>query len=144
MYRLLAAAKMRVDATVFDKRKALPRLYDEQRFYQTVWWLHFKFVAPKILRPGDRLLLTAASLGTKKKKADFHNAVQRVAKQVVPITHQVAFWSHESDPCLQVADYCTWAIQRNWEQGDPRSRTLIAHHIKSEFDVWKYGATNHY
>jgi hypothetical protein len=28
---------------------------------------------------------------------------------------------HMSDPCLQVADYCTWAIQRKWERGDERS-----------------------
>ncbi|HVH51423.1 MAG TPA: DUF3800 domain-containing protein [Gaiellaceae bacterium] len=144
VYDLLADQDFRVDATIFEKRKALPRLHEEERFYQMVWWLHFKFVAPQILSAGDRLLVTAASLGTKKKRADFHNAVRRVAQQVVSVEHQVAFWPHESDPCLQVADYCTWAIQRKWESGDDRSHVLIADKIASEFDVWQIGETTYY
>lgn len=144
VFELLGGFEFRVDATIFEKRKALPRLYEEARFYQMVWWLHFKFVAPKIVRAGDRLLVTAASLGTKKKRADFHHAISRVASQVVPVEHRVAFWPAESDPCLQVADYCTWAIQRKWELGDERSHVLIADKIRSEFDVWGIGPTNYY
>jgi hypothetical protein len=108
------------------------------------WYLHFKFVAPRIVTSTDRLLVTAASLGTRKKRADFHYAVKRVAAQVAPVTHQVAFWPYESDPCLQVADYCTWAIQRKWERGDARSHALIASKINTEFDVWEIGRTYYY
>jgi hypothetical protein len=146
VFGLLAGQNFRVDATILEKRKALPRLYaDESYFYQMAWYLHFKFVAPRIVTPADRLLVTAASVGTRKKRADFHNAVRRVVRQVAPVAeHQVAFWPYASDPCLQAADYCTWAIQRKWEQSDDRSHVLIRDKIASEFDVWEIGKTFYY
>jgi hypothetical protein len=48
-------------------------------------------------------------------------------------------WPSASDPCLWVADYCTWAIQRKWERGDTRSDDLIKDRIRSEFDIWERG-----
>ena len=144
VYGVLAGMNFRVDATILEKRKTQPHLQTEESFYQMAWYLHFKYVAPRIVSAGDRLLLTAASLGTKKKRAGFHNAVQRVARQVTPAAHQVAFWPYESDPCLQVADYCTWAIQRKWELNDPRSHVLIAGKIRSEFEVFERGQLYYY
>ena len=136
VFALLGAATFRVDATILEKRKTQPHIRAEERFYQMAWWLHFKHVAPQVASSHDRLLVTAASLGTKARRAAFHGAVRRVVDQVSPtLTYQVASWPHESDPCLQVADYCTWAIQRKWEQGDDRSQVLIASKISSEFDV---------
>jgi hypothetical protein len=40
-----------------------------------------------------------------------------------------------SEPCLVVADYCTWAIQRKWERDDQRSHELIAGKIASEIQA---------
>ncbi len=109
------------------------------------WFLHFKYVAPQIATPSDRLFVVAASLGTKKKRGIFHTAVDDVVHQVSPCrSYRVAFWPMESDPCLQVADYCTWAIQRKWERGDERSYKLIAPKIATEYDVWAVGSTYYY
>jgi hypothetical protein len=44
----------------------------------------------------------------------------------------------------QVADYCTWAIQRKWERQDQRSHALIASKVQSEFDVWARGKVQYY
>lgn len=145
VFSLLAQAGFRVDATILEKPKALPRLQNEAGFYQMAWYLHFKYVAPRIVAAGDRLLVTAASLGTKRQRGIFHSAVSSVVFQVSPaLQHRVAFWPYQSDPCLQVADYCTWAIQRKWEGGDTRSHALIANKIASEFDVWQVGTTYYY
>jgi hypothetical protein len=145
VFDLLQSADFRVDATIFEKRKALPRLQQERPFYKLAWYLHFKHVAPQIASRSDRLFVTAASLGTKKKRRLFHVAVDDVVDQVSPCrSHRVAFWPVDSDPCLQVADYCTWAIQRKWERGDTRSHELIADKIKSEFNVWEIGSTYYY
>lgn len=58
VYGPLAGKEIRVDATIFEKRKALPRLYEEARFYQMVWWLHFKMrlitVFRGVLPPGPQ------------------------------------------------------------------------------------------
>ena len=145
VFNLLAAADFRVDATILEKRKAIPRLQNEASFYQMAWYLHFKYVAPRIVAHGDRLLVTAASVGTKKQRGIFHGAVNSVVFQVSPtLAHRVAFWPCQSDPCLQIADYCTWAIQRKWEGGDDRSHVLIANKIRSEFDVWETGTVYYY
>lgn len=146
VFALLGAAPLRIDATILEKRKAQPHITaSEARFYQMAWYLHFKFVAPQIVAAGDRLLVTAASLGTRKKEAIFYNAVGRVVAQVSPTTtYRVAAWPAATDPCLQIADYCTWAIQRKWESGDTRSHVLVAPKIQSEYDVWHVGTTYYY
>ena len=57
---------------------------------------------------------------------------------------EVAFWPSNSDPCLQIADYCTWAIQRKWEKNDSRSYDLIKDKIVSEYDIFRFGSTYYY
>lgn len=145
VFELLSTMDFRVDATILEKRKAQAHLQNEHAFYKMAWYLHFKYVAPRIAHRSDRLFVAAASLGTKKKRGAFHTAVDDVVRQVSPCrSHRVAFWPAASDPCLQVADYCTWAIQRAWERGDDRSRALIESKISSEFDVWQSGSQYFY
>jgi hypothetical protein len=146
VFDLIGKVNLRVDATIFEKRKAQPHISaSPQAFYKMAWYLHFKHVAPRVARRDDRLFVGAASLGTKRKRGTFHRAVNDVVFQVAPCaSHRVAFWPAESDPCLQVADYCTWAIQRKWERKDERSRALIAHQIKSEYEVWRVGDQYYY
>lgn len=146
VYSLIAATPLRVDAIVLEKRKTYPHVRaTEERFYQTAWYLHMNYVAPKIVSPGDDLLVVSASVGTEKKRKAFHAAVTSVMKQVSSTSLvRVACWKGVSDPCLQVADYCAWAIQRKWESSDDRSYVLIQPKIKTEFDVFALGSTYFY
>jgi hypothetical protein len=145
-FAALAPWEFRVDATILEKCKAQPHLTaDEARFYKTAWYLHFKYVAPRIVRAGDELLLIAASLGTRKKRSAFHAAVRDVVSQTTPTTaFRTASWSASSDPCLWVADYCCWAIQRKWERGDDRSYVLIRNKIRSEFEPFRFSTATYY
>lgn len=89
--------------------------------------------------------MVGASLGTKRKRQSLHEAIVDVVKQVTStVQYCVAAWSANSDPCLQVADYCSWAIQRKWERGDERSYALTAGKIMTEFDVFRSGRTQYY
>lgn len=145
VFDLLQAADFRVDATIFEKSKARPYLQSDQALYKLAWYLHFKYVAPKVVRRDDRLFVMASSLGTKKRRGAFHNAVDDVVHQVAPCRrYRVAFWPAASDPCLQVADYCTWALQRKWELNDARSYDVIKSKVGTEFDVWAVGKTHYY
>ena len=147
VFGLLAQHSFRVDSTILEKPKAQPHLAaDEHAFFKLAWYLHFKHVARDIVQPGDELQIVSASLGTKKKRAQFCAAVEEVAKQVVPLNTKwrVSTWSAASDPCLQAADCCCWAIQRKWERADLRSHGLIAGKIRTEFDCWRTGTTNFY
>lgn len=146
VFKVLQAHDFRIDATILEKAKAKPSIRPTQeRFYQMAWFLHMKYVAPRVVSSGDGLLVIGASVGTKKRRAAFHSAVRDVIQQVSPTTaFQVASWDGVSDPCLQAADYCAWALQRKWEGGDDRSYRLIAPKIRSEFDVFKLGTTRYY
>ena len=108
-------------------------------FKHTVRWI--------VPRLDDQLMVTTASIGVKKGQADFSNAVLDVLKQTQKIdagSWRTTFCSSASDPCLQVADYCTWALQRKWERGDTRSYDLIKHKIKYEYELWEHGKTHYY
>jgi hypothetical protein len=145
VFACLQGLDIRVDATVLEKRKAQPHLQSETGLYKIAWFLHFKYVAPRIVRRDDRLFVAAASIGTKRRRGLFHSAVHDVVFQVSPVlSYRVAFWPCESHPCLQIADYCTWAIQRKWERNDVRSYDLIRPLVRTEYDVWSIGTTHYY
>jgi hypothetical protein len=58
--------------------------------------------------------------------------------------YQAAFWPAESDPCLQIADYITWAAQRKYEQQDERSYNVIKDKVRTEFRPFDSGSTYYY
>ncbi|HVE45801.1 MAG TPA: DUF3800 domain-containing protein [Acidimicrobiales bacterium] len=146
VFRLLADVDLRVDATILEKRKALPRLQqDKEHFYKFAWYYHFKHVAPRIASSKDELLVVIASIGTKKRRKGIRLGIEDVIWQSSrTTTWEVAFWPAESDPCLQIADYCTWAVQRKWEANDDRSYQIIKPKIRSEYNLWSAGTTYYY
>jgi len=146
VYDELLKHPFRVDTVVLDKPKAQPQTHtSEPTFYKYAWFYHFKYVAPRIVNADDELLVVAAALETKRKRDVFHAAVEDVCSQVAPVARfQTAFWPAVGEPCLQVADYCCWAIQRKWEQGDDRWYRLIRSKVRSEFNLWGSGRTTYY
>ncbi|NLN74884.1 MAG: DUF3800 domain-containing protein [Armatimonadetes bacterium] len=146
VFELLCQHEFRVDATLLDKPKTVPHLAsDEIRFYKQAWYLHLKYLVPRVVASDDEVFLIAASFGTKAKKTAAHNALRDVIAHVAPSrTFEVAFWPASTDPCLQVADYCCWAIQRKWESKDARSHVLIADKVKTEFDAFAISNQQYY
>ncbi len=95
--------------------------------------------------PATELMVTAASIGTKRGQVAFTEAVNDVVfQQTAGIHWRTAFWPAQTDPCLQIADYCTWAIQRKWERGDTRAYDLIKSKVVREYDLWKNGEQHYY
>lgn len=146
VFGLLDAHEFRIDATIIDKRKVRPHLaVDESLFYKTAWYLHAKYLLGRVGSAGGELLVVSATLGTKKRQQSLSTAVNDVILQTAGhLDVKTAFWSAASEPCLQVADYCSWAIQRKWERADNRSYLLIADKIASEFDVFASSTTTFY
>jgi hypothetical protein len=145
VFSLIEGFNVRVDALLLEKAKAMPHIRaTEERFYQHAWFYLMKYVAPRL--SCDELLVVTASLGNKKKRrAAFYLAVQDVMSQVAQqIRYGTACWEASSDCCLQVADYCGWAIQRKWEAGDAGAYSQIAGKIRSEYDLFGSGSTVYY
>lgn len=146
VFALLQNHDFRVDATILEKAKAQPHVRETQeRFYKYAWYFHLKHVGPKVFDGCDQAFVCAASIGTKKAKGIFRNTLNSVVDQTIPgLEWRTSFWEAKSDPCLLVADYCCWAIQRKWESGDDRSYVLIQDEIATEFDLWRSGTTTYY
>lgn len=148
VFEMIAATPgIRVDATILEKSKAQPQVRaSHASFYKYAWFYHFKHIAPLIAEGKQEILIAAASVGTGRKKTAFKLALESVATQVTPLRKRssVAFWPAHSEPCLQIADYCTWAIQRKWERGDARAYDLIEKMVESEYDLWSRGGKHYY
>lgn len=139
VFGVLQGLDFHIDCTVFEKAKAYARIrQNDEYFYKLACFLHFQHVLARS-QAGDELLVVAASLGTKSKKRAFQQAFNDVVGQCSPVGHSTAYWSASAEPCLQAADYCSWAIQRKWERDDLRSYALIQPKIRSEFDAWRVG-----
>jgi Protein of unknown function (DUF3800) len=141
VYGLIGDADFRFDVTILDKRKAYEDVARDPVYaYKLAWYLHFKYVAPRIVKPADDLMVVASSLKINRKKIVVARSVRDVVMQVSNASRvRTAFAPAISDPCLQIADYMTWAVQRKYEIGDARSYKLIGSKIMSEFQPFLRG-----
>jgi hypothetical protein len=145
VYDVIRSHNVNIQATICEKAKAKPEITTSRaRFYKYPWYYQFKHALAPNLSPGDDLLVTAASIGTKKERATFCSELSDVMGQTVRAKWAVDFRPSQCDPCLQVADYCAWAIQRKWERGDTLSYDLIRHQITYEYELWKHGSVKYY
>jgi hypothetical protein len=139
VFAVLAAADFHVDVTLLEKAKTPSELrVSEEVFYRHAWRVHLQRIAPLIATPADELFVVGASLGTRRKRNAMYAAVSEIVRGASPTPElRVAFWAANSDPCLQVADYCCWAVRRKWESGDFWAYRQIEEKIRSEVDVLK-------
>jgi hypothetical protein len=146
VFDLLAAGQFRADVTILDKSKTQDHLRaDARQFYKQAWYFHFQDLAPSVVKADDELLVVASSLQVNRKKQAIHTAVFDVVQQLSPTTDfRTAFWPSVSDPCLQVADYVIWAVQRKYEQGDPSAYRRISSRIQGERFPFRNGPTIFY
>ena len=145
VYEIILKKDFRVQATIMEKSKAQPQCkLSKPCFYQYGYYYHFKHGIAKRLTSESETLVTTASLGNKKERIAFENAVNDVMIQTKRGKWKADFMPCHSDPCLQVADYCAWAIQRKWEREDTRSYDLIADRVEYEFDLWQRGTAHYY
>ena len=135
-----------VQVTVMEKSKAQPHIrLTRPTFYQYGWFYHFKHGVSKRVLPSVDTLVTAATIGTRKERAAFQGAVNSVMRQTMqPGKWKTDFCAAAADPCVQVADYCAWAVQRKYEMHDARSYDLIKDRISYEYDLWGRGRTHYY
>ncbi|WP_296719656.1 DUF3800 domain-containing protein [Erythrobacter sp.] len=136
----------RFQFTACEKSKAEPQVTaSKERFYKIPWFYHFRHGIAPHLQPGDRLIVTAASIGSKKERASYTSALRDVVNQSAPtVDWAIDFRPALADPILQAADYCAWAVQRAWERRDTRSIDLIHSRLTYSYDLWQRGKKHYY
>jgi len=145
VFGVIANADLRVQATIMEKSKSQPQVRPSAaRFYHYGWYYHFKHSQPLPVRTGSEILVTTAKIENAKHQAAFSSGVHDVLQQLAAGQWRTHFCRSVSDPCIQVADYCAWAIGRKWESGDRRSYDLIKNRITYEYDLWAAGTTHYF
>jgi hypothetical protein len=136
-----------VDATVIEKRKTGPALQDTAKFYPKMLGYHLRYILEHVDWHGvaEVVVITDRIPVTKKRRA-VEKAVKQTLSEMLPkgALYRVMHHDSKSNFDLQIADYCTWAIQRKWTQSDERSYQLIHSAIRSEFDIFRTGTTHYY
>lgn len=147
VFEVLARHEFTVDVTILEKAKAHPRIRrSDEGFYKHAWFYHLKYFADRSFQPDDDLTVICSTLGTKKRQRLFREAVEDVVTQCCDLRVKRRVVAHPcaTDVCLQAADYALWAVMRDIEQGDDRSRRLIKDKIRSNFQLFGWGSKYYY
>lgn len=138
VFGVLMRHDVAVQATIMEKSKAQPHTRQSAHlFYQYAWRNHLERAAMTCLAPDSELLLVTATIGVDRQREIYGISVSHVCRETIGNTRWIATARpSQTEPCLQLADYCTWAIQRKWEMGDSSYYNLIRHRITYENDVW--------
>ena len=140
VFDLIAAFPFRVDGTIAHKEHVDAHLRaDPVRLYKVVVYKHLKRLS-KDLRETPEVQVTCAALGTRREQRAHAEGLEDILRSVRRRRDwREAMWSSAADPCLQLADYCCWAIQRRWERDDDRSYALIQDKIATEVELFAGG-----
>ena len=138
---------MSIDALIVEKRKTHPNLQQEAVFYPELlgYFLRHALRATH-LEPYKEVLLLTAKLKSGRKSKEFERTVKTTLSRVLPGNVRWRVLHHPSH-CnfdLQIADYCSWAIFRKWNNGDSRSYDLIRPAIRRETDMFARGTKYYY
>ena len=145
---LRAHLNWRFAAIVVEKAKVNPTIRDPSHFYPKFAFMLLTFVFRGCLRPGtnDALIFTDA-LPLKARRDSVEKAIKKACRaELDPGIRFESYHHHRaSNAWIQVADYCSWAIYRKWQHGDPRSyEQLRVRLLKPELDVLAGGETWYY
>jgi len=138
---------MRIDAVIVEKRKTHPHLQLESRFYpEMLGYLLRHVLLARDLEPYKEVIVMTARLKTGARGKEFERIVKVTLATKLPKTVRWRVLHHPSH-CnfdLQVADYCSWAIYRKWNDEDLRSYSLISSAVRKEFEIFRRGAKFYY
>ncbi len=86
--------------------------------------------------PDEQVVVVTDTLPVKRTKRAVEKAFKTyIAQNLGSRSYTIVHHSSAAHACLQVADYCTWAVQRKWQHGDERSYQLIRPFVRSELEI---------
>ncbi len=132
-----------IDAVIVEKAKTHPALHSARRFYPLIFRILLQHVIRRHERTQgiDEVFCVADPIGTKKERKAVEKGLKTTLSNelVSRFEFRVLHLDSFSEPCLQAADYCCWAIYKKWRENELRPYNKIKHAVKSEFDVFRWG-----
>lgn len=119
---MLNFASWNFASIVVDKPRLNPVIRDADTFYPKFMSMVLRFVFKGRVRPSTaRAMIYTDTLPfpSKKRVIAVETAIKASCRKDLPaaVTFEVCNHRRESNPWIQVADYCCWSVCRKWEHG---------------------------
>jgi hypothetical protein len=132
---------IRIDSIIVEKRKTVPTWQVAEIFYPKILAYLIRYIF-KGVRASDykEIIVVTDQLPLNKKREAIVKGVKQALSAMLPAKNYRVL-HHDSKSCfdLQIADYCTWAIQKKWSQNELRPYSIIEPVVFSEFDIFRNG-----
>jgi hypothetical protein len=132
---------------VIEKAKVNPAIRDPHIFYPKFASMVLKYIFRRLEAGTSTVLIFTDHLPVQKYRDSAEKAIKKAARASLPPAVRFEAYHHrrESNAWIQVADYCSWAVFKRWERGDPRTYDLLRPRLATpELDVLAKGATRYY
>lgn len=132
---LLVDKSWRFASVVMEKRRISPALRDPHKFYPKFASVLLRFILTGDRRASTSHLLVYADtlpIDTRAKRGGAIKAIKSVCSSRLRtgVAYHVFSHCHQSNPWIQVADYCCWGVQRKYESRDLRTYNLLASRLE--------------
>ncbi len=146
VFNVLSRHQFRIDTTILEKCKVNPELYStDARFYGFAWYCHLRGLISMLNVPNSEHLIIASSIGNNRMRSAFDSEVSKISYRITNSSViKSDMWSANTNPLLQIADYCSWAVQRKWEHGDAEPYNFISNNLHSQYDIFKNSVVRYY
>lgn len=146
VFDLLAASRgYAVHSIVLRKNRVNPKLYKYGPYS-----IAYRTMLKYLVGSGNRIRnihIIADTAPGKKQQTNLEQFLRLRAEEVLRprgIEYSVDHHNSSAHALLQAADYCAWAIQKKWKDGELRPYGRIQSRIENEFDIYGRGNTDYY
>jgi len=135
-------ADVTVDSLIAEKQLVAASWQAEEQFYpRMLGTLLREILKHYSLAEFAEVIVFTDSLPVSRKRTAVEKGVKMTLTAMLPtnVRYRVLHHASKSNPDLQIADYCTWAIYRKWNLQDLRSFQRIKPAVRSECEVHSTG-----
>lgn len=129
-----------VDYLIVDKPKTAPEYHDASNFYAFMLGYHLDHVVASHPCAGaNKVIVITDSIPVKKKRKLTERKIRRSFVAKAPTGSQFSILHHDSRSHygLQVADYCSWALYRKLQHGDPTYFEKIKPAVRTRLEIYR-------
>ena len=144
---LVSTKAIQIDSLIVEKNKTHPTQQEERRFYTTMLYSLLQYV---LTREGwantEEVFIITDKLPIYRKRKAIEKGIKTSLPRLLPRGVKARILHHDSRSHygLQVADYCSWAINRKWLTGKTDYYDCITPVLHSEYDIFERGQTIYY
>lgn len=133
-------------AVVVDKHKVNPIIREPHKFYPKFAAMPLRFILKGRKQDASKVLIYTDTLPVQNQKESVEKAIKTVCREELSgIDFHTYHHPTTSNVWLQVADYCAWATQRKWRDGDTRTYEKLANNLaQPELEALKTGDVLYY